>query len=167
LVPRRRWLFAKYTAARDRSPPYADETMKLTSESLSPSEGTLWMGSQGILRRSDAGWGVIRGKRVVPNESELDSAKCRGRAGGETASAGGNSGRCWRSLGPRPDRQTAQTVSRAGLSALQGCLEWERSKVSWVKSGSLPPQAERATVDRAPIGAMKRVMIVEQRGVGR
>lgn len=69
--------------------------------------------------------------------------------------------------GLRPDRQTAQHVSRAGLSALQGWLEWERLKVSWAKSGSLPPQAERAVADRTPIGAMKRVTIVEQRGVGR
>ena len=71
------------------------------------------MGSQGILRRSNAGWGVIRGKRMVPNESELDSANCRGRAGGETASAGGNSGGCWRSLGPkaRPTDGTARVES--------------------------------------------------------
>ena len=36
------------------------------------------MGSQGILRRSNAGWGVIRGKRMVPNESELDTANAEG-----------------------------------------------------------------------------------------
>ncbi len=104
---------------------------------------------------------------MVPNESELDSAN----AGGELAekqhlpeATPGGVGEAW---APRPDRQTAQLVSKAGLSALQGCLEWERLKVTWVKSGSLPPQAERVVADRAPIGAMKRVMIAEQGGVGR
>ena len=76
------------------------------------------MGSQGILRRSDAGWRVIRGKRMVPNESELDSANAEGELAVKQhlpEATPGGVGEAW---GPRPDRQTAQPVSRAGLSAL-------------------------------------------------
>ncbi len=96
------------------------------------------MGSQGLLRRSDAGWGVIRGKRMVPNESDLDSAIAEGELAEKEhlpGTASGGVGEAW--VKARPADGTSRV--EAELSALQGCLEWERSKVSWDKSGSLPP----------------------------
>jgi hypothetical protein len=55
---------------------------------------------------------------MVPNESELDSANAEGELAEKQhlpEATPGGVGEAW---GPRPDRQTAQPVSRAGLSAL-------------------------------------------------
>ena len=115
---------------RDAEAPCADETMNPTSENLSPSETR----SRGEAKGYCVGWaeGSIRGgehseatdwsqtqvnsirpvQRAEEEEGTREDGGRASRAGGEIASAGEGSGGCWRSLGHKPDRRTADPALR-------------------------------------------------------
>jgi hypothetical protein len=139
--------------------------MKPTSESLSPSEtrsGWVAKGHCVAARRrgerseaKDRSQTQVNSIRPVHRASWRSNRICRGKPRGVLAK-------------PGPLARPTDGSSRvyAGPSAVWGGWSENDPKAAWLKSGSLP-QRGTAADDRAPIVALKRLITVERRGVGR
>src|SRR5947209_5932387 len=150
---------------RDARPTYADETMKPTSESLSPPATRAWRVAKGNCVAAKRGGEYPEAKdrsqtqvnsiRPLQGASWRRNRICRGELRGVLAK-------------PEPMAQPTDGTSRvqAGRSALWGGWS-ENGRRYHGLSQDRCRRAETVVDDRAPIVALKRVTTVERRGVGR
>ena len=152
-------------AMTEHRPPYADEAMKPTSASLSPPEACSRRVAEGncvAVRRGGEypeakGWSQTQVNliRPVQRASWRRNRICRGQPRGVLAKLGSMT---------RPDGGTSHV--HAARLALEGVWSGNGRRCHGVSQDRCR-RPEKAADDRAPIVALKRLITVERRGVGR
>jgi hypothetical protein len=154
-----------FTAAEDRRTPCADETMKPTSESLSPAEARYSRVAEGncvaARRGGEHSEAKARSQTKVKSIRPLQRASwrrnriCRGRLRGVLAKPG-----------PLVRPMSGASRVNAGTLALWG--DWNGNvRRCHGLSQDRCRRAEETADDRVPVVALKRVTTVERRGIGR
>ena len=150
---------------RARAPPCADETMKPTSASLSPSETCdRWVAKVRCVAATRGGEQTEAKDR---SQTQVNSIRpCQGASWRRNSICRGQ----LRGVLAKPGQKARSTDGASRVQAVPLALwgVWsENGRRCHGLSQDRCRRAEKAADDRAPVVAKKRVMIVEPRGVGR